>query len=162
MKDTQPTYVRTVHDVGRSMGALSCTTDKHTEHTKHSKSGKRLNARHSCDLEARPSADLITFGLETRLTWTGCRVRPVTCTAVSWAPERLVCILGCVRYCSYPRIRSLRSMGASSLILALSALWTGPSWGGPEYAVVQYVAYTVSVSSLGVKIPRLSDSVCCV
>ena len=41
MKDTQPTYVRTVHDVGRSMGALSCTTDKHTEHTKHSKSGKR-------------------------------------------------------------------------------------------------------------------------
>ena len=61
------------------------------------------------------------------LTWTGCRVKPVT--AVSRAPERLVCILGCVRYRSYPRIRSLRSMGASSLILALSALWTGPSWG---------------------------------
>ena len=75
----------------------------------------------------RPSADLITFGLETRLTWTGCRVRPVT--AVSRAPERLVCILGCVRYCPYPRIRRLRSMAALSLILALSALWTGPIWG---------------------------------
>ena len=75
----------------------------------------------------RPSADLITLGLETRLTWTGCRVKPVT--AVSRAPGRLVCILGCVRYRSYPRIRRLRSMAALSLILALSALWTGPIWG---------------------------------
>ena len=45
--------------------------------------------------------------------------------------------MGCVRYCSYPRIRSLRSMGASSLFLALSALWIGPFVSGVKIALAR-------------------------
>ena len=55
----------------------------------------------------RPSADLITFALETRLTWTGYQLGPLR--PLVGPPERLVCILGCVRYRCYPRIRRLRS-----------------------------------------------------
>ena len=112
-------------------GSDECHFDHRACYTRHRPFTTHVNIRATNRTpeatSRRPSADLITFGLETRLTWTGCRVKPVT--AVSRAPERLVCMLGCVRYRSYPRIRSLRSMGASSLILALSALWTGPSWG---------------------------------